>query len=94
MSRKMKNILILISLIVIVLGLYFKKDKIEPVPDEASRNAEYALIPIDGDHSLAEKKATLEELEKLAKTGNKEAIYQYLNNPEITKNRSSYKAFY
>ncbi|HEJ9485968.1 TPA: sel1 repeat family protein [Proteus mirabilis] len=85
MSRKMKNILILISLIVVVLGLYFKKDKIEPVPDEASRNAEYALIPIDGDHSLAEKKATLEELEKLAKTGNKEAIYQYLNNPDSPK---------
>ncbi len=85
MSRKIKNILIFLSLIVVVLGLYFKKDKVEPMSDEAGRNTEYALTPIDGDQSLEEKKATLEALEKLAKTGNKEAIYQYLNRPDSPK---------
>lgn len=59
MSRKIKNILIFVSLIVIVLGLSFKKDKVESVSDEASRNAEYALIPINDDHSLAEKRQHL-----------------------------------
>ena len=36
------------------------------MPDKLAE-MQNALIPIDSDHSLAEKKATLEELEKLAR---------------------------
>lgn len=46
---------------------------------------EYTLLPIYGEQSWSEKKRTLEELEKLAEEGNKEAVYQYLENKDSVK---------
>ncbi len=46
---------------------------------------EYTLLPIYGEQSWSEKKEHLKELEKLAEEGNKEAVYQYLENKDSVK---------
>lgn len=53
----------------------------------------YTLLPIYGEQTWTEKKATLRELEKLAEAGNREAIYQYLNNPGSTKRSLKTKGY-
>lgn len=49
------------------------------------RYEKLTLLPIYGEQSFFEKETTLNALEKLAKEGNKESAYQYLNNPDSMK---------
>lgn len=67
------------------LGSSEAKIFLNEIESSQSGKLESRLLPIYGEQTWFEKRATLRELEKLAEGGNKEAIYQYLNNANSSK---------
>ncbi len=67
------------------LGSVEAKRFLKEIESDYDREQKSTLLSLYGEQTWLEKKETIRELEALAETGNKEAIYQYLNSPDSTK---------